>query len=128
VGVGDEADHPAQPASKAGRFRQFGALKSQINPHILANARIDPNESSHRRTAGRRRNGWDARTAVPHSYSDRQTELRHRLAQPPDTLDSAHIGIKNVHDRIQFYFGDKYVEIDSVLGAVTTVTLRVPAV
>jgi two-component system sensor histidine kinase YesM len=56
-------------------------------------------------------------------------ELWLRLAQPSDTLDAAHIGIKNVHDRIQFYFGDKYgVEVDSVHGEGTTVTLRVPAV
>lgn len=55
-------------------------------------------------------------------------QLRNRLAQPSDTLDETHIGIKNVHDRIVFYFGDPYgIEIDSRPGEGTTVRIRIPA-
>lgn len=55
-------------------------------------------------------------------------QLRNRLAQPSDTLDETHIGVKNVHDRIVFYFGDPYgIEIDSQLGEGTTVRIRIPA-
>ncbi|MGG1551870.1 cache domain-containing sensor histidine kinase [Paenibacillus ferrarius] len=55
-------------------------------------------------------------------------ELRARLAQPSDTLDETHIGMKNVHDRIVFYFGEAYgLEIESVLGEGTTVKIRIPA-
>jgi two-component system sensor histidine kinase YesM len=55
-------------------------------------------------------------------------QLRYRLSQPSDTLDEAHIGIKNVHDRILFYFGEQYgLEIDSQLGEGTTISIRLPA-
>lgn len=55
-------------------------------------------------------------------------QLRIRLSQPSDTLDEAHIGIKNVHDRIQFHFGEKYgIEITSQVGEGTTVVIRLPA-
>lgn len=55
-------------------------------------------------------------------------QLRYRLSQPSDTLDEAHIGIKNVHDRIQFHFGEHYgIEINSQIGEGTTVIIRLPA-
>jgi two-component system sensor histidine kinase YesM len=55
-------------------------------------------------------------------------QLRYRLSQPSDTLDEAHIGIKNVHDRILFYFGEQYgIEIDSQQGEGTTISIRLPA-
>ncbi|QMV43178.1 cache domain-containing sensor histidine kinase [Cohnella cholangitidis] len=55
-------------------------------------------------------------------------QLRERLLSPSDTLDETHIGLKNVHDRIRFYFGDRYgIELDSRLGQGTTVYIRVPA-
>lgn len=58
---------------------------------------------------------------------DKLKQLRTRLSQPSDTLDEEHIGIKNVHDRIQFYFGEKYgIELNSQLGEGTTVILRIP--
>ena len=58
---------------------------------------------------------------------DKLKQLRHRLSQPSDTLDEEHIGVKNVHDRIQFYFGEKYgIELSSQLGEGTTVILRLP--
>lgn len=39
------------------------------------------------------------------------------------------VGIKNVHDRIRFYYGDQYgITIDSERGVGTRVTVRVPAV
>lgn len=54
-------------------------------------------------------------------------QLRFRLSQPSDTLDEEHIGIKNVHDRIQFHFGEKYgIEISSYVGEGTTVIIRLP--
>ncbi|OPH58726.1 hypothetical protein BC351_23285 [Paenibacillus ferrarius] len=55
-------------------------------------------------------------------------QLRFRLSLPSDTLDEDHIGVKNVHDRILFYFGEQYgLTIDSQLGEGTTVTIRIPA-
>lgn len=55
-------------------------------------------------------------------------QLQYRLSQPSDTLDEAHIGIKNVHDRIRFHFGEQYgIEIASQLGEGTTVLIRLPA-
>lgn len=54
--------------------------------------------------------------------------LQHRLSQPSDTLDQEHIGIKNVHDRIQFYYGESYgIEVQSHIGTGTTITVRMPA-
>lgn len=53
--------------------------------------------------------------------------LQIRLAQPSNTLDEAHIGIKNVHDRICFYFGEQYgLTLYSQLGEGTTVIIRLP--
>ncbi|MET3656511.1 MULTISPECIES: cache domain-containing sensor histidine kinase [Sporosarcina] len=54
--------------------------------------------------------------------------LKNRLAQSSSTLTEEHIGLKNVHDQIRYYFGDQYgIEIDSSLGVGTTVTIRIPA-
>lgn len=42
------------------------------------------------------------------------SELRDRLSNPSDSLDEEHIGIKNVHDRLRFYFGERYgLEVES---------------
>ncbi|WP_099354818.1 cache domain-containing sensor histidine kinase [Fredinandcohnia onubensis] len=60
--------------------------------------------------------------------SNQLQEIRLRLSQPSNTLAEEHIGIKNVHDQIQYYFGNQYgIEIDSKLGEGTTVTMRVPS-
>ncbi|KAA0966193.1 HAMP domain-containing protein [Sporosarcina sp. ANT_H38] len=60
-----------------------------------------------------------------------EEQLRHlqdRLAQVSNTLTEEHIGLKNVHDQIRYYYGDQYgIEIDSLLGVGTTVTIRIPA-
>lgn len=54
-------------------------------------------------------------------------KIRERLLQPLNTLDKLHIGIKNVHDQIRYYYGDQYgIEIESQLGKGTTVTIRIP--
>ncbi|MDU0202336.1 cache domain-containing sensor histidine kinase [Paenibacillus sp. MAH-36] len=54
-------------------------------------------------------------------------QLQLRLAQPSNTLDEAHIGIKNVHDRICFYFGEQYgLTLYSQAGQGTTVIIRLP--
>jgi len=53
--------------------------------------------------------------------------LKKRLAQSSSTLTEEHIGLKNVHEQIRYYFGDQYgIEIDSILGVGTTVTIRIP--
>lgn len=53
--------------------------------------------------------------------------LRNRLERPSDTLKEEHIGLKNVHDQIRYYFGESYgIEIESKLGKGTTVTIRIP--
>ncbi|BFT73538.1 sensor histidine kinase [Paenibacillus sp. P36] len=54
-------------------------------------------------------------------------QLQLRLAQPSSALDEAHIGIKNVHDRICFYFGEQYgLTLYSQTGQGTTVIIRLP--
>lgn len=54
--------------------------------------------------------------------------LQNRLAEYSDILLEEHIGLKNVHDQIRYYFGEPYgIEIDSIVGAGTTVTIRIPA-
>lgn len=53
--------------------------------------------------------------------------LRQRLEQSSNTLKEEHIGLKNVHDQIRYYFGEAYgIEIESLLGIGTTVRIRVP--
>lgn len=55
------------------------------------------------------------------------SHLQHRLEQSPDTLYEKHIGLKNVHDRIRFYFGNEYgIDVQSRPHEGTTVTLRMP--
>ncbi|TYP74805.1 sensor histidine kinase [Paenibacillus methanolicus] len=59
---------------------------------------------------------------------ERLAAIRSRLAAPSDTLDMDHIGIKNVHDRIRYYFGERYgVDVHSAAGEGTRVVIRVPA-
>lgn len=59
---------------------------------------------------------------------ERLQSIREDLARASDTLGEAHIGIKNVHERIQYYFGEQYgVRIESESGVGTTVTIRIPA-
>lgn len=56
-------------------------------------------------------------------------EIREHLTRTSDTLGEAHIGVKNVHERIQYYFGEQYgIQIDSEPGAGTEVTIQIPAV
>lgn len=55
-------------------------------------------------------------------------QLRDYLEESSNTLTEEHIGLKNVHEQIRYYFGNKYgVTIDSVLGEGTTLTVRIPA-
>lgn len=54
-------------------------------------------------------------------------DIRGKLQQNSNTLTDDHIGIKNVHDQIRYYFGEEYgITIDSSLHKGTTVTLRIP--
>ncbi|WP_211746043.1 sensor histidine kinase [Paenibacillus sp. Marseille-Q4541] len=55
-------------------------------------------------------------------------EIRKILQDPASSLDMEHIGIKNVHDRIQYHFGDIYgLEIESDLTTGTVITILYPA-
>ncbi|MGB2873147.1 sensor histidine kinase, partial [Psychrobacillus psychrotolerans] len=55
-------------------------------------------------------------------------QLRDYLEESSNTLTEEHIGLKNVHEQIRYYFGNKYgITIDSVLGEGTTLTVRIPA-
>ncbi|MCK9857645.1 histidine kinase [Paenibacillus sp. ATY16] len=56
-------------------------------------------------------------------------KLRQRLNEAAeDTLGSTHIGVKNVQDRIRYYYGDGYgLAFESRPGEGTKVTLRFPA-
>lgn len=54
-------------------------------------------------------------------------DIRERLERYSNTLTEEHIGIKNVHDQIRYYFGEAYgVKIDSELHHGTTITIRIP--
>jgi two-component system sensor histidine kinase YesM len=54
--------------------------------------------------------------------------LRRRLKQTNDTLSDEHIGLRNVHDRIRYYYGEGYgLTLKSEPGIGTTITVRVPA-
>lgn len=58
---------------------------------------------------------------------ERLKELRNHLEQPTNILKGEHIGLKNVHDQIRYYYGEAYgIEIESALGDGTMVTIRVP--
>lgn len=53
--------------------------------------------------------------------------IRERLLSTSEQLNDEHIGLKNVHDQIRFYFGESYgISITSELNKGTTVALRLP--
>ncbi|MCH1624065.1 cache domain-containing sensor histidine kinase [Ferdinandcohnia quinoae] len=54
-------------------------------------------------------------------------QLRDRLDDITNKMDEAHIGIKNVHEQIRYYYGHQYgLEIYSRLHIGTTVIMRIP--
>jgi len=54
-------------------------------------------------------------------------QLRSRLDKPVDLIEEEHIGIKNVHDRIRYYYGEPYgITIDSEKHKGTTITISLP--
>lgn len=54
--------------------------------------------------------------------------IRENLTMASDTQESRSIGLKNVYDRIKYYFGDKYgLCIESAQGEWTRVTINLPA-
>ncbi|MGX6444592.1 cache domain-containing sensor histidine kinase [Neobacillus sp. K501] len=58
---------------------------------------------------------------------DRLQQIQKRLADDNSRMDEPHIGIKNVHDQIKYYYGYQYgLEITSAEGEGTTVTVRIP--
>lgn len=58
----------------------------------------------------------------PERLQQIQKELRQSAIQEHGSL-----GLKNVHDRLRILYGDEYgITLESVLGAGTTVTIRVP--
>lgn len=58
---------------------------------------------------------------------DQLEAIKVRLASPFNNLAEEHIGLKNVHDQIRFYFGDGYgIEIESKINVGTVVTIRIP--
>jgi len=55
-------------------------------------------------------------------------ELVGRLSAQEEAA-ADHLGLKNVHDRIKLYFGERYgLTIDSKAGEGTSVTLTIPAI
>jgi len=55
------------------------------------------------------------------------TELQSKLETPVDMVAEEHIGVKNVHDRIRYYYGDPYgITIESQEDEGTTITLYFP--
>jgi two-component system sensor histidine kinase YesM len=64
--------------------------------------------------------------------SEQLVLLRKGLADPavhePNEPAEGKVGIKNVHDRIRFYYGDAYgISLESKPGELTEVTIRIPA-
>lgn len=59
--------------------------------------------------------------------TDQMTELQSKLEAPADMKTEEHIGIKNVHDRIRYYYGEPYgITIESQQNEGTTITLYFP--
>lgn len=59
---------------------------------------------------------------------DELNDLRNKLQDSASSLDMEHIGIKNVHDRIKYHFGDMYgLHVESSPASGTTVTILYPA-
>lgn len=55
------------------------------------------------------------------------TALNLNLSTPADTRKTGGLGIKNVHQRIRMYYGEKYgLSISSQYGIGTTVCIRIP--
>ncbi|GHU76656.1 hypothetical protein AGMMS49992_22720 [Clostridia bacterium] len=54
-------------------------------------------------------------------------ELQQKLSDSDDSYDGGHIGLNNVHQRIQLYYGTNYgLSIQSTKGNGTISTLRIP--
>ncbi|MCR8660204.1 sensor histidine kinase [Paenibacillus endoradicis] len=54
-------------------------------------------------------------------------QLQSKLDTPVDMVAEEHIGVKNVHDRIRYYYGDPYgITIESQENEGTTITLYFP--
>jgi two-component system, sensor histidine kinase YesM len=54
-------------------------------------------------------------------------QMQKRLSDHSSTMDEEHIGIKNVHDQIRYFYGSQYgLELTSTEGKGTTVTMRIP--
>ena len=54
-------------------------------------------------------------------------QLRAKLDTPVDLIEEDHIGIKNVHDRIRYYYGEPYgITIESEEHIGTTVMISLP--
>jgi two-component system sensor histidine kinase YesM len=65
--------------------------------------------------------------------AEQLSSLNKRLANPSIVEQSDNgagkVGIKNVHDRIRFYFGEQYgITLNSVRGSGTEVIIRIPAI
>jgi len=53
--------------------------------------------------------------------------LQERLSDGASALGEEHIGLKNVHERIRYCFGEQYgIEVQSEAGSGTTVEIRIP--
>jgi two-component system, sensor histidine kinase YesM len=53
--------------------------------------------------------------------------MQKRLSDHSSTMDEEHIGIKNVHDQIRYFYGLQYgLDLTSTEGKGTTVTMRIP--
>jgi two-component system sensor histidine kinase YesM len=61
--------------------------------------------------------------------NEKLQQLQKRLEDRTNTMDESHIGIKNVHDQIKYYYGQQYgLDIISSFEAGTTVTIRIPVI
>ncbi|UOQ85116.1 cache domain-containing sensor histidine kinase [Gracilibacillus salinarum] len=60
---------------------------------------------------------------------DTLVEIRERLDDQEYLSDGNSIGLHNVHQRLQLYYGERFgVAIDSIVGLGTTMTLRIPKI
>lgn len=113
---------------------QYGILKSVLQP-LIENIIIHSIDGHSKKVAihlqGHLVDGdvvikiHDTGRGIP---KEKLRDLNDMLANSPVSINSEHIGLKNVRDRMKIVFGDRYgMSIESVVDQSTEITLTFPA-